>query len=117
MMQGLEVLKKQTHAFIQEDPTPIVLTRHTSTPDGAGGTNESDAPLAPQTMRIVQTEESNTVERTNNQGEVVRPQLRIVAEVYADIIRGDTFVWQGMNCEVVWVMLLQYEKIADVAVQ
>ena len=109
-MQGVEVLREQTKQFIAEDPTSVVLSRNTKAEDGAGGSTFTPAPLPSQVVKVAQRSESSSVERRTESGEVVRPGITLVCEWDADIQRGDTFEWEGLNVEIVWVTALDYVK-------
>jgi hypothetical protein len=114
--QGMRVLREQTEQFIGENPTSLVLTRSTRTEDGAGGwVNGAPTPLPAQRVRLVPQSASPGVERRTVSGEVVRPDLRIVGMPEFNVAVGDTFTWNTIRMEVVWVSDLGYEKIAEVA--
>lgn len=120
MVQGVATLRKQTKQFITENPTSMVLTRRTRTPDGAGGyTLTSPTALGAQVVRVVQQTAAATVERQTVEGEVVRPEYKIVAEWDADIAEGDITTINGRRVEVVFIndiMENAYEKVAEVKI-
>lgn len=117
-MQGVAVLREQTRRFIADLPTEVTLSRSVASDDGAGGTVYGPpASLSPQTFKLTQQSESSATERRTSDGEVVRPTLRVVAEWDADIAIGDTFTWNGLPVEVVWITALPYEKLAEVAIR
>jgi hypothetical protein len=114
MTYGVRVLREQTRKFIAEDAVEVVLTRGTRTPDGAGGfTIANPAPLLPQTMKVIQIASAAAVERKSVGGEVVRPDIKLLAEWDADIQMGDTMEWNGLILEVVWMIKLDYEVTAE----
>lgn len=114
-MEGTNVLKEQTQQFILENPAEIVFTRNTPVSDGMGGFTTDPTPLEPQTVRVIQTVSAQATERRTISGEVTTPDMKVLAEWDADIEVGDTFKWQTMDVEVVWVVVLPYEKTAEVA--
>jgi hypothetical protein len=117
-MQGVEVLREQTEAFISENPTSLVLTRATPQDDGAGGTLPAyPTPLPAQTVRVVPQAPTSAVERRTVSGEVVKPELRVVGPYNFNVQMGDYFTWNGMRVEVVWITDFGYQKIAEVAVR
>ena len=112
-------MRRQTHQFIMDDPTTIEITRQTRVPDGAGGTvpDADPTPVEPQVVKVSQQRANSGVERRNADGEMVTPQIVLVCEWDADIKRDDTFVWNELDCEVVWVTDLGYVKHGEVAVR
>lgn len=122
-MSELSVLRQQTATYIAANPDSVVLTREERTSDGAGGwTTTGSTPLPPQVVRIIQQRESNGTERRNRDGEVVRPALVLLAQHDANVQRNDTFDWDGMTAEVVWVQALEsgggvYELSCEVALR
>lgn len=117
-MEPLTGKIRQTKHFIDQNPSTIVFGRNVKTEDGAGGFIDSDGPtpLDPQVVRVVQQRRAVEIERRNSSGEVVNPTITLVCMPSTDVVRGDTFKWQGLNAEVVWVTELGYVKHAEVAV-
>lgn len=113
--EGTAVERKQTHEFILDNPTELIITRNVKVSDGAGGSTLSPTPLDPQTVRMVPQVRATSVERRTVGGEVVSPDVNMVAEWDADLQVGDTFKYQNLHMEVVWVYDLGYEKMAEVA--
>lgn len=114
-MEEIPLLVEQTQQFINDNPTSLVFTRHTKTPDGAGGTTSTSAPLPAQVVRIVQASPTRTsVGVRNTEGEVTQPDANLICTLDVDVQIGDTFQWNGLSMKVVWVILLPYEKIAEV---
>lgn len=113
--QELAVLRRQTLHYIKSNPSEVIFTRMTKTPDGAGGSSIEPAPQTPQTVRIIQQQQYKDVERRNAAGEVVRPNMTVLAAHDANMLRGDTFVWEGLVMEVVWVTDMKYELVGEVA--
>lgn len=109
------VLREQTEFFIDQNPIDLVLSRITKVDDGAGGTTEDSVPLDAQKMRLVKPAPSTSVERRTVGGEMVFPTLSVVAQFDADMQRGDTFKYQGLTMEIVWVNDMGYEKIGEAA--
>jgi len=116
-MQGLAVLRRQTKTFIDENPTAIVFTRSTRESDGAGGKRRAvSTPLSPQSVRVV---EQNTVvdaHTRNVGGEMLRPNIKIVAAHDDDIIPGDTFMWGTEQVQVTWIWDRKYELLCEVGI-
>lgn len=108
--------ERQTTRFINENPTELVLTRMTKTDDGAGGYLSEPRDLEPQVVRVVQQRQPSNVERRNADGEVVRPTITLVCHPNTDVQRNDTFTWQGLLAEIVWVTDLVYVLHAEVAI-
>lgn len=115
--QGISVEREQTEQFIDQNPISVTLSRNVRIDDGAGGGTVSSTPLPPQKMRFVPQSRLVSVERRNVAGAKVKPDMNLIALWNADIQRGDTFTWQGMTMEVVWVNKIPYEIIAEVAVK
>ncbi len=114
-MQGTDVMRQQTQQFIKDNPTDLVITRRVRVSDGAGGFTTTPTDLSPQEVRIVQQPANESIERRNSDGEVVRPVLKVLGRHDADFQMDDTFTWNGMRCEIVWVTVFPYEKVAEVA--
>lgn len=116
-MEPQTAKERQTQRFINERPTDIEFIRGTRREDGAGGYIVTDpAPLDPQTVRVVQQRSGSTVERRNSDGETVTPAITLVCMPGTDVVRGDTFTWQDLGAEVVWITDLGYVKHAEVAI-
>jgi hypothetical protein len=113
----LNVLRKQTTAYIAANPVAVALVRTVLVDDGAGGKKPASVgPLSPQTVRIIQQNDLRTgVERRTVAGEVVRPTLAMLTEWNANVEEGDTFTWNDLSLEVVWITDLGYEKTCEVA--
>lgn len=115
--QGINVEREQTEQFIDQNPTMITFTRNTKVPDGAGGGTYTPTPLPPQKVRVIAQSRLVSVERRNVHGATVRPDMNLLALWDADIQRGDTFSLNNMDMEVIWVNVLPYEVMAEVAVR
>ena len=116
-IQELSIQREQTTNYINANPTDIALTRYTRTSDGAGGTTATGATLDPQTFRVVaQSSAARTTERRTVSGAMVNPDIILVCQWDANIERGDSFDYNGIKMQVVWITDLQYEKLAEVAV-
>lgn len=115
-MVDLLVNQRQTEDFIERNPSDVVLSREVRADDGAGGYTTTATPLTSQRVRVVQQRQNSGTERRNQAGEVVRPAITLVMKHDADVQRGDTFDWQGLDAEVVWVTDLRYVKHAEVAI-
>lgn len=94
-----------TQAFIDANPTDVVLTRYTSGDDGAGGTTQIEPQtLEPQVMRIVAQNLKTAAEsRVTPDGQVVTPVFAVIALPSADIAVGDQFTDDDKLLEVVYV--------------
>lgn len=116
-MAELLTQRRRTTAFIADNPTSLVLVRGTNREDdGAGGWTTTPNSLPAQVLRVVQQKQGSGVERRNSAGEEVSPTITLVCEYDADVKRNDTFTWQGLKAEVVWVTDLRYVKHAEVAI-
>lgn len=113
MQQGIRL--RQTRRFIASDPSSIVLGRNVQADDGAGGFTTTATAQRAQVFKVVQKAQSDAVERRNMAGEVVRPAITLVCMPDANIQRGDTFTWEGLAAEVVWLTRLDYVLHAEVA--
>lgn len=99
--QGRRLLVEQTNQFVNENPSDIVVTRHTKVDDGAGGHTTTSALLEPQRARLVPTAPSAAVERRTADGEVLTTLYSVVADPSIDMREGDTFLINGIKHEVV----------------
>lgn len=109
-----QVKVRQTDRFIREDPSTVVLSRMTKNPDGAGGHTLAPTPLEPQVVKVVKTFPRAT-ERRNTAGEIVTPTIYLVMYPDANVQNGDTFTWNGLSGEVVWINDFGYILHAEVA--
>jgi hypothetical protein len=115
MMEGVAVLTEQTERFIAENPSDIAFTRHTNVNDGAGGHTTTTNDLSAQTVRVVQASPTRTSPSIRNtEGEVTQPDANLICMPDTDVQIGDTFQWNGLSMKVVWIILLPYEKVAEV---
>lgn len=112
---GMEtnILRKQTHGYIAQNPTDVVMNRATKVDDGAGGKRTSRAPRPVQTVRIIQSAEAQATVRLDQDGNNVRPDINMLMEWDGDVQRGDQFTWDGNLCQVVYITTLTYEKTAE----
>lgn len=115
--QGMGVLRRQTTYFIEQNPTDLVLSREVKADDGAGGSTTTATDLEVQTVRLVRPAPTTAVERRTIGGEMVKPTLSVVGEYDSDMRRGDTFTYQGLDMEIVWVNDMGYEKVGEAAVR
>lgn len=101
----LRVLRRNTQAFIDADPTEVVLHRPTRTNTGTGGTRPSGwAPQTVQTMRLLPQGGGTSTERQLPDGKVVRPTWVLLGTYDANMLRGDAFdLPDGSVGEVVYV--------------
>lgn len=106
--EALRILRKQTKAFIDDDPFTIVLTpRSTSTRVPGGGYVKSNGtPREPQTVKLVYTGSSRGVGgqegmQVTADGVERRYDYVIVGEWDMEIAPGDHWVdLRGNRCEV-----------------
>ena len=118
MRQGLDVLRKQTREFIDENPTSIALTRSTRVSDNAGGFRTTTETLEPQAVRIIE-QPATSVESRTVSGEVLKPDFVVIGEHDLDIREGDswsrTINGQKQTFEVMYVRYERsYETWAEV---
>ncbi len=112
----LKINRRQTTAYIKQNPTSITFNRNNPADDGAGGSRKNPTPLSAQTVRIIQQTETNKHPlRRNLAGEMVEPTLVLMCEYDTDVQNKDTFFWNGLRFEVVWITDLGYAKHAEVA--
>lgn len=115
--QGMRYLREQTRKFIGENPVDIVLTRYTKVNDGAGGTRTTNEDLPAQRMRVIAQRSAVAIERRTIGGVTVTPDLVLQGMPETDVVRGDTFTYNGVLMEVVWVHVFGYEKLAEVTIR
>lgn len=113
----LQVLRKQTEAFIAADPTAVPLTRRTRQANGAGGWRfvAPNTILPVQQFHIVAAGE-NVVLREGPDGRQVATSHNIVGAYDADIQKFDLFEYNGIPYMVLWVNAdLEYVTHAEAA--
>ena len=113
--QGMAVLREQTHRFILENPSQIVLKRPTDVPDGAGGSTTTETDRPSQTVRIIDRFSAVMTERRTLSGEMTTPDFNVLFEWDGDVQVGDVFTRHGLRMEIVWVLDNGYRKTAEVA--
>lgn len=104
-----------TQAFINADPTTIVLTPRSRIGDGAGGFRITvGAPRPPATIRLIPV--SDVVpEQMSSEGNYAAPTFRMLAMPDLEIDRYDRFSWRGHTWEITHISLKpEYEKKGDV---
>jgi hypothetical protein len=113
--QGLRILIEQTSAFIEENPTDLVITRPVREPDGAGGMRDlppNDLPA--QRVRVVPASPSASVEVRNTSGETVSLAYSLVGLPDCDVQPDDSMVIDGLRYEVAVVVIIGgYVKRAE----
>lgn len=88
---GLDMLRRQTHWFIEDDPTDIILVPQIRTQAPGGGFNMSDgAPRAVQTFKLIYQSGSDGVVQTTD-GQNMRYDFILLGEWDATVQQGD--VW------------------------
>lgn len=113
--QGMVVLREQTHQFILENPSQLVLKRSTKVPDGAGGSTTTEVDRPAQTVRIIDRFSSVQTERRTLSGQMTTPDINILFEWDGDVLVGDLLDYKGLRMEVVWLLDNGYRKMAEVA--
>jgi SPP1 family predicted phage head-tail adaptor len=98
----LAVLRKQTAAFIRDNPVTITLNRNVRTPNGKGGFTVTPTPQDPQTFRKVPVNAGQTQTR-NIDGVEVQPKFVLIGPYDADVTNDDTFIIDGHNYNVDFV--------------
>lgn len=117
MPTELEVLRKQTKAFIEEYPMDLLLQRNDTVPDGAGGVKAvlGTVPAGSQTFRQITQSTTSLVFRRTIDGEEVQPDFVLLGEYDADVKSGDWYMKEGAKHEVVYVREdRRYEAWAEV---
>lgn len=116
MPDDLVTLRKQTKAFIDEEPRSIALQRKDITPDGEGGVQHTILSLPAQIFNLITQATSAQVARRTMDGEEVFPEFVLLGEYNADMKNGDWFLIDGIKYEVVYVRLeRRYETWGEVA--
>jgi len=97
-----------TQMFIDERPVMITFTRSSKTADGQGGwTKTGPTPLSPQQCRkVAQGRIADTTQRMTSDGALVIPTSVLIAMPDFDVQRYDTFLYDGLPHEVLWVTRL-----------
>jgi len=100
-----EIHDSNTRAFIDENPSEVVVHRRVRQKTSAGGfVWQVTALLPPQTMRKVSAGRVGAVvSRTTEDGRTVVPTYTMIGVANADIQRGDLAEIGEDNFEVVWV--------------
>jgi hypothetical protein len=104
-----------TQAFINADPTVVVLTPRSRVGDGAGGFRITvGAPKPPATIRLIPVSDA-VPEQMSSEGNYASPTFRILAMPDLDMDRYDRFSWKGSTWEITHISLKpDYEKKGDV---
>ena len=97
-----------TQMFINERPVMISFVRTVKTSDGQGGwTKTTPTTLSPQRVRkVAQGRVSDTTQRVSSDGAVVIPTSVLIGMPDLDVQRYDTFLYNGVPHEVLWVTRL-----------
>jgi hypothetical protein len=112
----LELQRQLTLAFIAADSFSVTLMRSTLTANNSGGYKRSaPTPLAPQTMRLIPSQDGS-IERLTADGVAVSPSYMLMGRWDADMRRWDRFTLGGAEYEVVFInQNTQYETKGEVA--
>lgn len=111
----------QTSAFIDADPSSVVLRGITSTPDGKGGLKRT-WPLSgyrdAQTLRLIPRSSQNDVvkEVMTAEGVIATVEFVLLGLPSSTIVQHDRFSWNGELWEVAQIhrSASQYETKGDV---
>lgn len=106
---------RQVLAYIGELPSTITLVRKIRTPTPGGtGYRETDAPLAPQNVRLDAVPSSRQATRQSPAGQVLRVDTQIIGPPDLDVQTGDTFDHEGGSYQVIHVEVArQVRTVAD----
>ena len=112
MLSDIEVAAQRaiTAAFVDADRFSCTLTREERVPDGEGGYTTVISPVDAQWLRMVPLQDA-TQDRTDATGNVVTPGYMLVGRYSNDIQRGDTFLKEGRQYEVVFVLENQQYQV------
>ena len=97
-----------TQMFIDERPIMLAFLRTVKTSDGQGGwTKTNPTPVSPQRVRkVAQGRVSDLTQRVGIDGALVVPTAVLIGMPDLDVQRYDTFIFEGINHEVLWVTRL-----------
>ena len=112
----LTLLRQQTKAFIDTDYKEITLIRRTETPNGSGGFEVSEEPLAfPQRFRLIPLQGAMSALRETLDGEAVQPTHILLGEYDVNMARWDKFTDQNKRYQIVWIHpKISYEQKGEV---
>lgn len=114
----LKVLRRQTEAFIAENPTSIVMKRSVRTPNGKGGYTIVVTDQASQVFRIIPQQRSGHLSSRGIDGTVIKPEYVLIGKWDANVNNNDTFTFGGREYLVDHVqdvgMPATYEKRVEV---
>lgn len=102
MTAETRMLRKQTEAIIGFDGVEVIMRRVELVPDGSGGYTSTEVPKPPQRVGIY-TPDTQLRVRQDADGKQVSPEYELLALHDADIARGDIFLYDDANYEVVFV--------------
>lgn len=89
-----------TQAFIDEDPTSIVIMRRTRVAKPGGGHDFVPSPLPAQNFRYINQDTSGGLGRGLDGGEVRSAGYVVIGRYDADVSVGDTWTDNGIKYEV-----------------
>lgn len=113
----LNVMRRQTKAYIEREPVKMILNREEATGDGQGGVIITSGPIPVQTFAFdaMSLPQQGQIRRTVDAQEV-QPEYALMGEYNADVKRGDWFFLEGIKYEVVFVHPDRtYQVFAEVA--
>src|SRR3546814_13644660 len=97
----INVMRRQTKAYIEREPVKIILNRQETASDGQGGVIFTSGPIPVQTFamdamgRLQQGQLRRTVD-----AQEVQPEYFLMGEYNADAKRGDWFFIEGIKYEI-----------------
>lgn len=99
----LNVCRKQTVAFIQQNPTNITFSRPTRMSNGKGGWTTTPVPVAVQELRMILASQGSAIASRNIDGEEVQPAFVLIGRWDADVSGNDTFMHDSRSYSVMYV--------------
>lgn len=111
----LAIQRMNTDAFIRAWPETLVFNRSTKIADGQGGwTVGPPQDLPPQQLAVL-AQNTQLEQRLTLDGQMVRPDYKLVGYFDANVQRGDWFSWRGNRYDVVYVYgNRDYETLVEV---
>lgn len=111
----LAIQRMNTDAFITAWPETLALSRQTKISDGQGGWTFGPPTSLPPQQFAVLSQNTQLEERLTLDGQMVRPDYKLVGYSDANVQRGDWFTWKGQRYDVVYVYgNRDYETLVEV---
>ncbi len=99
----LQVMRRNTRAFILADPRIIILQRRTRALDAAGGIERGPlADVPAQVFRLLPQEDGATA-RVTAEGETATPEYMLLGMYDVDMQRWDVFEFDGRRYQILWI--------------